>query len=38
VDLHEVVNGIVSALSTGCQRRDIPKDLPPRGTVLDHLD
>jgi len=25
-------------LSTGCQWRAIPKDLPPKGTVYDYLD
>ena len=25
-------------LSTGCQWRDIPKDLPPRSTVHGYLD
>jgi transposase len=25
-------------LSTGCQWRYIPKDLPPRSTVFDYLD
>jgi transposase len=33
VDLHEVVNGLMYVLSTGCQWRAIPKDLPPRSTV-----
>ena len=30
VNLREVVNGLMYILSTGCQRRAIPKDLPPR--------
>jgi len=25
-------------LGTGCQWRDIPKDLPPRSTIHDYLD
>ena len=29
----EVVNGVMYVLSTGCQWRYIPKDLPPRSTV-----
>jgi transposase len=33
VDMREVVNGLMYVLSTGCQRRYIPKDLPPRSTV-----
>jgi transposase len=33
VDERAVVNGLMYVLSTGCQWRAIPKDLPPRGTV-----
>jgi transposase len=33
VNLREVVNGVMYVLSTGCQWRYIPKDLPPRSTV-----
>jgi len=33
----EVVNGVMYVLSTGCQWRYIPKDLPPRSTVHDYL-
>jgi transposase len=33
VDMREVVNGAMYVLSTGCQWRYIPKDLPPRSTV-----
>ena len=33
VDVREVLNGVVYVLSTGCQWRAIPKDLPPRSTV-----
>ena len=32
-DMREVVNGIMYVLSTGCQWRYIPKDMPPRSTV-----
>jgi transposase len=38
VNIREVVNGIMYILSTGCQWRAIPKDLPPRSTVFDYLD
>ncbi len=30
VNVREVVNGLMYLLSTGCQWRAIPKDLPPR--------
>ena len=33
VDVREVINGLMYVLSTGCQWRAIPKDLPPRSTV-----
>ena len=33
VDVREVVNGLMYVLSTDCQWRAIPKDLPPRSTV-----
>jgi transposase len=38
VNVREVVNGIMYILSTGCQWRAIPKDLPPRSTLFDYLD
>ena len=38
VDVREVANGIMYILSTGCQWRALPKDLPPRSTVFDYLD
>ena len=38
VEVREVMNGIMYILSTGCQWRAIPKDLPPRSTVHDYLD
>jgi transposase len=38
VDVREVVNGLMYVLSTGCQWRAIPKDLPPRSTVHDYLN
>jgi len=37
VDIREVMNGIMYVLSTGCQWRAIPKDLPPKSTVHDYL-
>ena len=37
VDMREVVNGVMYILSTGCQWRYLPKDLPPRSTVHDYL-
>src|SRR5256885_16044310 len=38
VDIREVMNGIMYVLSTGCQWRAIPKDLPPKSTGYDYLD
>jgi putative transposase len=32
-----VVNGVMYVLSTGCQWRYLPKDLPPKSTVHDYL-
>src|SRR3979490_2306929 len=37
VDEREVMNGIMYVLSTGCQWRAVPKNLPPRSTGHDHL-
>jgi transposase len=37
VDERAIVNGIMYVLSTGCQWRAIPKDLPPRSTVHGYL-
>ena len=37
-DMREVVNGLMYVLSTGCQWRAIPKDLPPRSTVYGYFD
>jgi len=37
VDIREVTNGVMYLLSTGCQWRAIPKDLPPKSTVHDYL-
>ena len=33
VIMREVVNGLMYVLSTGCQWRAIPKDLPPKSTT-----
>ena len=38
VNLRAVVDGLMYVLSTGCQWRAIPKDLPPRSTVHGYLD
>ena len=38
VDEREVVNGLMYILSTGCQWRAVPKDLPPRSTLYDYFD
>ena len=38
VNEREIVNGLMYILSTGCQWRAIPKDLPPRSTLHDYLD
>ena len=36
--MREVVNGLMFVLSTGCQWRAIPKDLPPKSTVYGYFD
>ena len=38
VNTRGVVNGLMYVLSTGCQWRAIPKDLPPRSTVYGYFD
>lgn len=38
VNIREVFNGVLYVLSTGCQWRAIPKDLPPRSTVFDYFE
>jgi len=38
VDVREVVNGLLYVLSTGCQWRYVPKDLPPKSTLYDYFD
>ena len=37
VMVRELVNGLMYVLSTGCQWRYLPKDLPPKSTVHDYL-
>ena len=37
VVVREVVNGVMYVLSSGCQWRYIPKDLPPRSTLHDYF-
>ena len=38
VDVRDVVNGLMYILSTGCQWRAIPKDLPPRSTLFGYFE
>src|SRR3979490_402492 len=38
VIIREVVNGLMYILSTGCQWRAIPEDLPPKSTIYDYFD
>lgn len=38
VNVREVMNGILYVLSTGCQWRAVPRDLPPRSTLFGYLD
>ena len=38
VDIRNVLNGVLYVLSTGCQWRAIPTDLPPRSTVHGYLE
>jgi transposase len=37
VDVREVLNAIFYVLSTGCQWKALPKDLPPKSTPYFHL-
>ena len=37
VNIREVVNGLMYLLSTGCQWRALPKDLPPSTTIHDYF-
>jgi transposase len=38
VVMREVMNGLLYVLSTGCQWRAMPKDLPPKSTVHGYFD
>ncbi len=38
VNVREVLNGTMYILSTGCQWRYLPGDLPPRSTVNDYFN
>ena len=38
VEVREVLNAIFYVLSTGCQWRALPKDLPPKTAVYDYLE
>jgi len=38
VNVREILNGIVYILSSGCQWRAIPNDLPPPPTIHDYLE
>ena len=38
VNIREVVNGVMYVLSTGCQWRYLPKDLPPKSTVFHYFN
>ena len=38
VNVREVLNGLMYVLSTGCQGRAIPQDLPPKSTVFHYFD
>jgi putative transposase len=37
VDMREVFNGVMDVLSTGCQGRYIPKDLPAKSTLYRYF-
>ena len=37
VDVRAVMNGAMYILSTGCQWRALPRDLPARSTVYDYM-
>ncbi len=38
VNEREIVNGLMYILSSGCQWRAIPKDLPPYSTIYSYFD
>ena len=37
VDEREIMNGLLYILTTGCQGRQIPRDLPPRSTLFKYF-
>jgi transposase len=37
VDVREVLNAVLYVLSTGCQWRALPKDLPPKSTAWSYF-
>lgn len=37
VDVRAVVDGLMYVLSTGCQWRYVPKDLPPKSTIFHYF-
>ena len=38
MNIREVLNGLLYVLSSGCQWRAIPTDLPPRSTIFDDVE
>ena len=38
MDVREIVNGLLYVLSTGCQWRYVPKDLPSKTTLYGYFD
>jgi transposase len=38
VAIREVLNAVMYILSSGCQWRALPKELPPRSTVFGYFD
>jgi transposase len=38
MNIREIVNGVMYVLSTRCQWRYLPKDLPPRSTVFRYFN
>ena len=38
VEPRKIVNGLMYVLSTGCQWRYVPKDLPPKSTLFDYFE
>ncbi len=38
VEMRSIVDGLMYVLSTGCQWRAIPKDLPPKSTIHGYFD